>query len=273
MLEIRETKLLSKQGEPDGGEDRIFVSGDFWAVIDGATAKSDRTYGGMTGGELVANAIATALSDLDRDSRAIEAVSAFDSAVEAALVASGTDMDSLPVDRPCAAVCVYSLARQEVWRVGDCHFRIDGESYLGTKRVDEIAGQMRAAILRAHMFEGASWDSLAGEDPGRAAIMPLLIRQSRFMNNTDAGEFAFGAVDGSGRSSSFLEVVAADGASELVLSSDGYCTIEGTLAQAEDALANLLQRDPGLFLSGMQTKGVTPGNVSFDDRAFLRATV
>lgn len=129
----------------------------------------------------------------------------------------------------------------------------------------------RSCVLMSLMVQTGKHSP--GDDPGRAAIMPLLTRQSRFMNNPDAGDLAFGAIDGSGRSTACLEIVPAKGAREIVLSSDGYCAIDGTLAEAEATLADMLQRDPGLFLDCAQTKGIRPGNISFDDRAFLRATV
>ena len=271
MLQVIETALVSKAGAPDGGEDRLLVSDAFWAIADGATAKSEQTYGGRTGGQLVAETIVDVLQSLDPDCSGAEAVAAFDRAVRAAIEASGHDPDALPVDRPCASVSVYSRQRAEIWRVGDTHFRIDRVAHKGHKRTDAVAAAARSAILHTYRVEGRDWASLAGEDPGRDAILPLLRRQSVFMNNPDAGDWAFGAIDGSGRSETFLEVLDVAGAAEIVLCSDGYLDFSGTLAEAEAHLAGVLERDPGLFVESLQTKGILPGRTSFDDRSFLRA--
>ena len=56
----------------------------------------------------------------------------------------------------------------------------------------------------------------------------------------------------------------------VVLASDGYPRILPTLAASEEALAGLLAADPLCIGPLCGTKGVRPGNVSFDDRAYVR---
>jgi hypothetical protein len=57
---------------------------------------------------------------------------------------------------------------------------------------------------------------------------------------------------------------------ELVIASDGYPFIGETLAASESELARLLAIDPWCVAELAGTKGVRPGQVSFDDRAYLR---
>lgn len=42
------------------------------------------------------------------------------------------------VQRPAASVLVYSVARREIFRVGDCHYLIDGVDHQGGKEIDEL---------------------------------------------------------------------------------------------------------------------------------------
>ncbi len=58
--------------------------------------------------------------------------------------------------------------------------------------------------------------------------------------------------------------------SELVMASDGYPVIAETLARSESELARLLGLDPWCVNELAGTKGVLDGQVSFDDRAYLR---
>ena len=60
------------------------------------------------------------------------------------------------------------------------------------------------------------------------------------------------------------------GVSQVVITSDGYPRILPSLQQSEDLLARLLAEDPLCIGPLRSTKGVKPGNASFDDRAYLR---
>jgi glycerophosphoryl diester phosphodiesterase len=56
----------------------------------------------------------------------------------------------------------------------------------------------------------------------------------------------------------------------VVLASDGYPFLRASLVESEHALADLLQRDPLLFQAYKSTKGLVRGNMSFDDRAYVK---
>jgi hypothetical protein len=70
-----------------------------------------------------------------------------------------------------------------------------------------------------------------------------------------------------------MVVVRSVPAGELVIASDGYPVIERSLARSEATLARLLAKDPWCVGELLGTKGVGPGQVSFDDRAYLRLVV
>ena len=60
---------------------------------------------------------------------------------------------------------------------------------------------------------------------------------------------------------------------EVVLASDGYPFLLPTLRDSEEALARQLKDDPQNLSFFLATKGIVEGNLSFDDRAYVRLYV
>jgi hypothetical protein len=59
----------------------------------------------------------------------------------------------------------------------------------------------------------------------------------------------------------------------IVQASDGYPYLQETLEASEQQLQELLREDPLLFRRYKATKGMKRGNVSFDDRAYVKLKV
>ena len=57
---------------------------------------------------------------------------------------------------------------------------------------------------------------------------------------------------------------------EIVLASDGYPFLKSTLADSEAELAHLIATDPQCIHDFIATKGLVVGNLSFDDRTYVR---
>jgi hypothetical protein len=180
-----------------------------------------------------------------------------------------------PELRPVAHVGIYSIARNEIWQISDVAYWHSGMSHsIPEKLVDHHSSGLRAAILNAELIRGATLDELASNDIGRKAIEPILTRQALFCNNTAAGEWAYGAIDGRKVPKELIRVHAiADQITELVLASDGYPAIYGSLRETEENLKNLLLKDPLCIGPLRSTKGVKPGQVSFDDRSYIRFAI
>ena len=70
-----------------------------------------------------------------------------------------------------------------------------------------------------------------------------------------------------------VKVFPVEEAGEVVLSSDGYPRLYGTLAESETLLQEVLEQDPHCFRIYKSTKGLSPGNVSFDDCAYLHIRI
>jgi hypothetical protein len=260
-MRVVEQFVLGKRADPALCEDAIVVTAGFAAVVDGATDVSGRLHDGVSGGRWAMAACAEAVRALPAGVDAYAAVEALTGAL-----AGGSEPAN---ERPTASVTVYSAARREIWQVGDVGFRFAGLPGAGEqprKLVDEVAAAFRAAVLAA---EDAAGDRGAG-DPGRIAARALISRQG-FLCNT-IGPYGYAAIDGRPVLRSMI-VIHDVPPGELIIASDGYPVIEPTLAEAEATLARLLELDPRCVAELRGTKGLEAGQVSFDDRAYLRLVV
>ena len=95
-----------------------------------------------------------------------------------------------------------------------------------------------------------------------------------FQNNPSANAYEFAILDGFHVPDAGIRIepLPADSAT-VVLASDGYPCLKGSLEASEQALQGILQDDPLLFRSYKSTKGLQEGNISFDDRAYIRLKI
>lgn len=253
-------------------EDGIVVTGAFAAVIDGATDKTGLRYGGMTGGRYAMLACAEGVRSLDPDADCPAAVRSLTRSLARRL---GRGLSAQ--ERPEAVLTVYSQSRREIWQIGDVGFWYAGQpdgGLAGGKLIDRYAADIRAAVLRVQLDKGASQPALARDDPGREAIAGLLRQQAEFRNNLAAAELAYAAIDGTDVPADLVTVRRIPcSVTELVIASDGYPRILPTLGESEKLLAELLAADPLCIAELRGTKAVTPGNLSFDDRAYLKLAI
>jgi hypothetical protein len=245
--------------------DRLLPGPAFIGVVDGSTWKPWES-ADKADGARIAEVVALTLESLPASTSAREAVDLITAAVRS--VWAGTEE---PVARrPCATFAVLSVARRELWRVGDAWLVVDGEVLAPAARSLELAvARERADLLRKRLLSGASINDLLKDDPGRTAILPRLGELTRRRNATDGD--AFGAVDGSAVPNAYVEVIVLPAnAHEVVIASDGYPHVTSTLAETEEALRDRVTRDPLMIEEPPATKGVRPGAISFDDRSFIR---
>lgn len=257
-MRVIEQFIESRSGNPIECEDMVVLSDDYLAVLDGATDEGGQKIDGLPSGLWAARTLARKITDMPGNLGADEA---FDFLSEA-----------LPGHKEPGARCdalLFSISRSEIWRVGTVHLLLDGIPYPPTRRIDETTSAARAAMNQSLLLSGEDPEKIAEEDPGRQLIMPLLRRQKFFANN-EKSEWGYGVLDGQKIPSFFIEVFSAKGASEIVFASDGYPEIFTSLKESEEALQQKLLMDPLLLRQPPSTKGLRPGNSSFDDRAYLR---
>jgi hypothetical protein len=266
-MKILQEFVLGKLGDPELCEDVVVVTPDFVAVIDGTTDRTGWKYDGKFGGRAAADACADALAALPANARVNDAISAMNDRF------GSFRIEHAPTDGPSAAVVVYSVARRELWRIGDVAYWWTGMAHREfTKAIDLASSRLRAATLQTYLNGGASVEELLASDPGAEVIQPFLDRQYLLRNATS--EWSYGAIDGTEVPRRHIEVVAVPAdATEVVIASDGYPSVAPTLAEAESQLERLIKLDPLCMRELIGPKSVQPGAVSFDDRAYVRFAI
>ncbi|WP_299459271.1 hypothetical protein [uncultured Microscilla sp.] len=272
-FEVVEHKLVSKTGNFFTCEDQIVATDYHAAVIDGATSKLATTYQGKTTGRFAAEILKNAIARFPVQVTFDEAVDLLTYAL-AKHYHRNNEYDYLkehPLERPTASVAIYSDYQREVWLIGDCRCMIDKKVYNHRRRPEEVIARIRALYLEIALQQGASVASLQHRDIGREYILPLLKGQVAFQNSHSNHPYGYSAIDGFPVVDKHLSVIPVDGDDvSIVLASDGYPVLYRTLEQSENYLYAALKKDPLCFREFLNTKGVMKGNISFDDRAYLR---
>ena len=127
---------------------------------------------------------------------------------------------------------------------------------------------MRAEKVRELLAEGKAQEQLLTNDEARASIIPRMLQEMKNQNVT------YSVVDGFPIPEQLVPVITLDFRPwELVFASDGYPFLCTTLDESETRLAHQRETDPLNIGQFKATKGFTPGNLSFDDRTYIRFTV
>ena len=272
-MEVIEQYLNSKTGDLAACEDAIFLNDHFAAVIDGVTTKSERRWDGKTSGQVAARLVVGVLPRLDPAVTAPEAFATINQAFRDlyAKVGLTTEVERNPVERCAACVLMYSRHHHQIWSVGDSQALVDGQLFCRSKASDELLANVRAFYLETELLLGKTVEALQEHDTGREFITPLIKRDRLFQNNPGHPGFSSWVMDGFLDPSQAVEVIEVpENAEYLVLASDGYPEVFPTLDRTEKRLAEILERDPLLFREYKSTKGLQKGQVSFDDRSYLR---
>jgi hypothetical protein len=133
-----------------------------------------------------------------------------------------------------------------------------------------VLSGLRSLVINMRIADGVGLSNIDENDFGREAIMPYLKKQAVFANKD--GIFGYPVLDGSGINASMMKIYKINEGDEVVLASDGYPILCPTLEKSENELERILREDPLAIHENMQTKMMVKGNISFDDRAYLRFT-
>lgn len=265
-MRIIEKFSQGKWNDPNRNEDTFIITDDFVAVLDGATTKTCPEIDGRTGGRFAVDTAEKIIGRFDADITARAAVDALSNGLKEA-VAQWLDFDSL-TEKPAYALAIYSRQKQQVWRVADPLLLIDGRVSKNELPTDEVATNLRAFVIEAALRKGVTIEDLKKEDLGRKFIWPLFEDQYLFTNVT--GAFGYGVINGQQVPDDLIQIVDISDAKELVMASDGYLDLFSTLEQTEKYLFDVLKEDPMLYKKHKSTKGLQEGQVSFDDRTYVR---
>lgn len=265
-MKVIETFLQGKENDPDTCEDGIFIGENIAAVLDGVTAKGTCLWEGRKSGCFGKNLLLKYLKTCRDTETPEEFFSGLDLQLGQAIEERTDEIG--PEDFPRVSVIVYNERWREIWSYGDCQCRIHDKVYDHAKKIDKMNGELRAFYLEYFLSQGWSMEELEEEDPGRKAIEKNLIMQLAFENKP--GKFGYPVLNGQGIRPSMIKRYRVNPGEEIVLASDGYPALKGSWQESEKALQDLLEQDPMCFRLYPSTKGIKPGNVSFDDRAYCR---
>lgn len=253
-------------------EDGIVVTDCFCAVIDGSTSKSPYSISpSVSNGQLCMTVVSDVIRGLSPDATCQEFCEKATEAICQCYVDAGIPLQQLrehPTERASASAVVYSVARSELWLVGDCHALVDGVYHSNEKPQEAPLAERRSMfILKALETGSRVEDFMTKSDPGRKHILPELIAACKGQN------VIYAVLDGFPVYQKGVKIVDCADAHELVLASDGYPFLCPTLEQSELQLKHLLSEDPLCIRIHKATKGLLIGNKSFDDRAYLRIQI
>jgi|SRR5690554_1762139 hypothetical protein len=272
-MTIVEQLVQPGKGDLSSCEDALVVTSHYAAVIDGASCKTERRYEGLTPGRMAVRLLSNGIETLREGADLPEALKHLTASIRTYYEAHDLlqRVKELPHERITASVAIFSRARRQVWMIGDCMCLVDTEYYTNPILVDEILAQTRALFLELELLNGTSVDELMRNDPGRAFLMPLLVRQMALQNAPPGTPFAYSVLNGFDVPIQRVKVIdVPHDAKTLVLGTDGYPQLYPTLAETEAALRKVLAQDPLCIRDHPSTKGLYEGNASFDDRAYLR---
>lgn len=272
---IKECFLKGKHS-PETNEDGIIVTPDFVAVIDGATAKSDFRLNGKASGRLAMEIASEAIRNFPKDISAEQAIQRITDSIYSFYIEHHllNSLKEEPGKRFTANGVIYSVARGEVWQVGDCQCIIGDLNSANEKEIDAIMANARAAFNEVALANGATMEELEAHDPGRDFIYPFLQRQAVLQNNSNPEQpYAFPVFDGFPVNMKQVNIFPVGNVKEIILSSDGYPKLFRSLSESESYLATILEKDPLCMHLYKSTKGVKKGNGSFDDRAYIKISL
>ncbi len=259
-----ETFLCGKRPDQSLCEDGFTVTPHFAAVVDGSTSKVPGKHGGREAMLTVTEALRHLKPEADKRKMlsVLTACLAEKNIPEAASRAE--------YRLTCSAV-IYSAFRHVVWMVGDCQARWNGHTYTNSKLVDRILTDARCGAVRHLLAHGHSAADIRRHDLGRAAILDALREQTNFQNDPNArNPYRYAVLDGTPVPEELVLELPVDNATELVLASDGYPVLADSLQESEATLQRLLRDDPLCINENAATKCLVEGNLSFDDRCFLK---
>jgi hypothetical protein len=264
---VVETFCVGK-GTPEQNEDRLVILPHAIAVVDGAT--SSTPIDGIAGGIIAAEATVGAIHQLSIDWNFRELV---DCATHRLAERLGNHhANELP--GPAATVLAWNPGRDELYRLGDSHARLDDQVLIGDKKVDQIGSAFRVACLEARLRLGHISVTEARNVSVLADVHKSLIEVQHAYQNRDNGHpLEYGAIDGRPVPDRFLEVYSTTGVQDLVLCSDGFLAPCASLSDAITDLDRLRANDPLLFQTVCGSRAFPTQGRFFDDTSYVRIHV
>ncbi len=270
-IQIIESFIKGKINE-DLCEDILFISEDFIAIIDGVTSKSDFLYQNQTTGKLASTMIRDVLLNANKEDTLHQIIKKVNAAFKEFYEKVAFPYSK--TEKGLQAACViYSDFYNEIWMVGDCQAAVDGMVYINPKVSDTILSETRSLVMNTLYKEAGGNSSTKVDDTARNIILPWILKSTIYANDASS-HYGYSVFNGENIPMELVKIIKLDHKHhEIVLTSDGYPSVKQSLKESEDELAKVLKEDPECYKYYRSTKGTKVGQVSFDDRAYVRFTI
>lgn len=269
-MNILEQYIQGKKGNPAECEDGLVVRDTLIAAVDGATAKGTKTFDGMASGAFARAILCNTLSQPEIEKfSAQELFSLLSQRLDEETKKHYSELEFH--ERPRISAVIYNDLYKEVWSYGDCQCIINGELYNHEKSIDVLFSETRAFYIEHALLSGHTIEDLLQNDIARKMILENLPKQFDFENKNIP--FGYSVINGFPINPDMIVRHKVKDGDEIVLASDGYPLLKGTLKESEEHLEYVLKNDPLCFRIYKTTKGMSKGNLSFDDRCYCRFTV
>lgn len=165
---------------------------------------------------------------------------------------------------------IYHKPSRQIWRVGDCMYRMNGQTVQDEIEIEFIAARQRAVMIHALLVQGQSTMEVMASDAYRDMFLPFFAPLLDFANNS-SHKYGFGVINGLRVPQKFVKITeVSENCETLILSTDGYPKLFDSFEETEHYLERLMERDPLCINEFFSSKGMTPDQVSFDDRTFVK---
>jgi len=292
-VKITETYLMSKKGNEDGGEDRLVLGPIYYGVVDGSTDKSGNNWGTpenpKKGGEIAADIIKSTLECKNVDLDLTELVNVLNKKMNNAAEKANININDVK-NLASASFAVYVHGKNLIYHIGDCNFvfvKENGEleEHYNEIAIDKLTSELRSRFIML-CYENKVDPFIDGKDIGREYILWILKKQKELENRqfrknyNGKEEWIFGipyetmvykTINGLPTELNITPVP--EGTKEIILTSDGFKVIKPTLKETLGLLKKQLKDDPHCIGLLKSTNGLRPGNISYDDMAYLRLKI
>jgi hypothetical protein len=272
-VKIIESFIKGKKNNKELCEDGLVITENYISIIDGVTSKGNTLWQNMTSGVYVKKLLINAINNMSPNLNAEDSILYLNTLIKEEYEKSNMYeyVKEHPEERLQANLIVFNISKNEIWMWGDCQALINKKLYHKEKKIDKILSEARSLFVDLELKNGKTVKDIIKNDTGRKYILPLL-KQSIVYNNT-IGEYGCNVLDGFEIMPKSVIKIKVKENDEIVLASDGYPVLKNSLKESEEKLLEILDKDPLLINIYKSTKGLQQGNISYDDRTYIKFVV
>lgn len=253
-------ELFTQGKGPGANLDRYFANSDYIAVLDGCTPKHSDQQGAIHATICLMDAL-------------VENISLWDEKAPWSVILKQLELVSSEFAYPYAARAsgvIFSRHLMQILVIGDCWVGLDSKFEFFGHDFEDLLVNIRCAFMQKFISEGFSQEYLQKFDPGRKIILSLLAEEEKLANVALEGNYCFPSINGKPIPLALTKIVQVDSSiRRVVLASDGYPLVSGSLKKTEEYLLLDCERDPLRIGLHPGTKAIDIGASTYDDRTYV----